>query len=159
MEKFSRSAQRKWEAGAGILCSFMNRQGQFEVRTWNEIKERSGLSKGALSKYLPTLIEEGYVKGEVRVVNHRLVNFYLLARPEWGTTYQITEKDPTQEIRTYFSRNSNNLRIPRFAQCCVRRRSGKTTKSGEKMVFCRTGPWLALPPLDFKGQEKDKLKT
>jgi DNA-binding Lrp family transcriptional regulator len=132
----------------------MNRQGQFEARTWNEIKERSGLSKGAMSKYLPTLFEEGYIKGEVRVVNHRLVNFYLLAHPEVGTTYEITEKDPTGEDRIYLSKDPKNRKIPQFAQCGVRRRSRKTAKGNEKMVFRRTGPRLALSPLNSKGQEE-----
>lgn len=150
MEKFSRSNQEKWETGARILRAFMNRQGQYEALTWNQIRERSGLSKGAVSKHLVKLFEEEYVKGEVRVVDRQLVNFYFLAKPELGTSYGITEKGPS-DVRFYSPKDSKERGIPAMVREGVLRRSGKA----RGRVFRRTGPDILI---DTKKMRKLQLE-
>jgi len=137
MEQFSRSKQRAWEAGAAVLSAFMNKDGSYEAVTWNQILERSKLSKGALSKYLPKLIEQGYVRGEVRVIDGKLINYYFLANPQFGTSYGMEEQDQNERTRVYI----NEYKKPVFAQILVKRSSRKVGKGENKKIW-RAGPLI-----------------
>jgi DNA-binding Lrp family transcriptional regulator len=152
METFTLANRQKLESRLRMLHAFENKQGQYEALRRDQIEKRSGLSHGAVSKHLPKLFEEGYIKGEVRVVDHkRLVNFYSLANPELGTSYAITEEVPDEEIRLYYPKNSKKKGIPAMVREGVLRRSGKT----RARVFRRTGPDMLI---DAKKMRKLKLE-
>jgi DNA-binding transcriptional ArsR family regulator len=125
MEVFSRTTNQKANTRLAILHSFMARNGEMKARTWNELAKLSGLSKGALSKHLVVLFKEGYVKGEMRVVNDRLVVFYMLTHPELGTSYSLREDDGLR-IKLTLAKDDKGRKILVKARTGVLRRTGKS---------------------------------
>lgn len=58
---------------------------EHEPLDWKRLLEKTKpLSKGALHKWLVELVHQGVVKGEVKIVNNRLIPFYKYTRkPFW----------------------------------------------------------------------------
>jgi DNA-binding Lrp family transcriptional regulator len=137
-----RHAESKLHAAVRIRSAFItrNEKGEDEALTWNQIRERSGLSKGALSKYLTQLIEEGCVKGEIRVVDHRQVTFYQWV-PGKGTAVSYVDEEIHECFRFYVPRDKAGEILVRQG---IKIRSGKTTKGKEKEVFRGHGPITKL---------------
>lgn len=106
-----------------------------------------------MSKHLVKLFEEGYVKSEGRAVDHQLVNFYFLANPELGTSYGITEK--ASEKISFGTTGSKGRKVPVVVQERISRRSRKTGKGEQKIVFRRTGPDMLI---DTKEMRKLQLQ-
>jgi DNA-binding transcriptional ArsR family regulator len=125
MEEFSWKANQNANTRLKILYAFTAKNDEIKDRTWSELKKLSGLSNGALSKHLPVLFEEGYVKGEVRAVNHKLVTFYMLAHPEFGATYSLQEDDG-MVIKLAFHKDDKGRKILVKAHTGVLRRTGKS---------------------------------
>jgi hypothetical protein len=141
MEKihFSRSAERKLDACLSILSSFRVRgkdrdpkQEKFEELTWGQMRERSRLSEGALSKYVKILFKEGRLKGEAGLMNGRFVILWSLADSELGAGYEISEEDTSGELPLGFCKDPKKPRSI-FVQLGVKRRALKTGKGSEKI--------------------------
>jgi DNA-binding transcriptional ArsR family regulator len=125
VEEFSLEVNQRASTRLRILGAFMARNGKMRACTWNELRRLSGLSKGALSKHLVVLFREGYVKGEVRVVNYRLVVFYMLAHPELGTSYCLREDDGVR-VQLALSKDDKGRKVLVRARTGVLRRTGKS---------------------------------
>jgi DNA-binding Lrp family transcriptional regulator len=134
------------DAAVSILSSFRVRgndrdpkQEKFEELTWNQMRERSRLSEGALSKYVEVLFEKGYLKGEVRYRNHRRAVLYSLAHPEFGTVYGFEESDRSEEeVRFIRAKDPEGRKVILGAISGVNRRTGRTKDNFEKTVFRQT---------------------
>lgn len=174
MEKFklSRSAERELAAGTAILSSFCVRvkrsdpqerrpkkikfepkEMKFEELTWSQMRERSHLSEGSLSKYVKILILREYLKGETRVVNNRLVTRWSLVRPELGSSYVVSERDTAGELPIGLWKTKPPLKKPIggrriLMQLGIKRHSRKVGKGSKKIVFRRTRVLELKPPED-----------
>ena len=151
-EMSKRHAESKLHATAAIHSAFYaNERGEYEALTWNQVRERSGLSKGALSKYLTQLIEDGKVKGEIRVVDHRQMTFYQWVLGEGTTVAYVDEEEPEGRecFRFYIPKDKKGQILVRRG---IKVKSGKTVKGKEKKVFRGHGPlrtWSKKPAKDF----------
>jgi len=120
--------------------SFKNMHRVYEPRTWRQILEKSGISKGSLAKYLPILINEGYVKGEICVVNGRLTPFYKwIKEGPYVLVKQIPL--PVEGVRFWVPQDPTSEVIGRWGWF---RSSGKTVMGEQKSAFRGSGQYFKL---------------
>lgn len=76
--KHSRQFKQSMQAKSEILAAFMDAHGNYVKRTWNELYEKSRLSKGRFSIHFRELLANGLVKGEVVIdpKTKRMLNIF-----------------------------------------------------------------------------------
>ncbi len=132
--------QTKMDMCSRVLAAFMGPDGSAEALTWKELLNRAKISKASLSKYLVVLFEENFIKSEGRVVNHKIVDFYMLQEPDSGAFYSADLiGESTEAVRILLTKDTGH---PIEVQRGVLRRTGKKEKGKAKENFVRTGPIL-----------------
>jgi hypothetical protein len=156
LDEDNKRLEKKCDGKLHVLSAFLDKQRNPEELTWQQVKQRSGFSKGTFHNYFIELFEEDEIKGEVRAINHKLVNIYFLGHPETAGVYGYKQEEPEGgSLRIFLEKESHK---PVAMQEGVMRPMKKTKYAlgnGEdlknNLVFCAT-----QPPKPF---ERPKLKT
>ena len=109
--ELTKKQEQKLETIMKILNSFecFNEETQDFYAEWltlNEIKERTDLSKGIISRYMRELFKKGVVEGKVEIKNKKFVMVFTLT----GKNYEMKGK-VKDEDKIYFPKNRNEKYI------------------------------------------------
>lgn len=102
--KLTRKQQQALETTENVIRAFYDTENKKISRTWNDLLEITGLSKGALSKHLKELVRQDVVKGVVKTHKNRLTIFYVYTKKVFrikGKT--LPEEIPGNVCRIWFN--------------------------------------------------------
>lgn len=93
---------QKQKKSFGIIQKILFALIKEEPLDWTGLLEKTRLAKGTLDKWLKELVRQSVVKGEVRVVNNRLIPFYTYNRKPFFMEGK-EETSVEEACRVYFS--------------------------------------------------------
>ena len=89
--------KRQWQKLETIMkilnCFEKTRDSYPKWLTLTEIKEKTGLSKGIISKYMRELFEKGVVEGKVEVRNKKFVMVFTLTGKNYKMKGEVKDSD------------------------------------------------------------------